>query len=192
MKNIQVIEKASTHLTAIDLESKLLQNYTIFITGPITDESVTTYQAELIYLISQITNPEKQHISIYINSPGGSVYSCLGLYDTIQYYIKRNYIIETKVIGLAASAAAIILLSGSKGHRYATFNSTILLHQPSSFTSGTVTDMKIDLQETERVKFILNEIIKTHASEQLIPFLERDKWFSSTDAKIFNIIDIIL
>lgn len=192
MDSRQIIKRSpSERMAVVDLESELLQSRIIFITGEIDEESVATYQAEIMYLASQITDKTKTSIKIYINSPGGSVYSCLGLYDIMQYYINKGYIIETKNIGLAASAAAIILMSGSKGKRTATKNSTIMLHQPSSGTVGTAKDMEIDIKEVLRLKEVLNGIISKHASEELVPFLERDKWMTAEEAKQYNIIDSI-
>jgi ATP-dependent Clp protease protease subunit len=117
MNSIGIIEPQGQHSQVIDLESKLLQNNIIFITDVFTSETVSTIQAELFYLTSKITPEESQFnpITIYINSPGGEVYCLLGLYDVIQLFIKQGYIIKTINIWIAASAAAIILLSGSKG-----------------------------------------------------------------------------
>lgn len=192
MNSIQVIESASNRMAVIDLESKLLQNNIVMMTDPIDTESVTAYQAELIYLTDKIKDKTKNTIKIYINSPGGDIYSCFGLYDVIQHYIKQGYIIETINVGLAASAAAIILLSGSKGHRFSMPNCSVLLHQPSSGTYGTITDMMIDLKEGERLKKKLNEIVEKKASPELINMMERDMWLSAEEALKMNVIDKIL
>ena len=180
MNSIGIIEPQVQHSQVIDLESKLLQNNIIFITDVFTSETVSTIQAELFYLTSKMTPEESQFnpITIYINSPGGEVYCLLGLYDVIQLFIKQGYIIKTINIGIAASAAAIILLSGSKGFRHCLPNSTVMLHQPSSGTIGTVTDMEIDLEESKRLKQALNEIVKKHASEELLPLMESCVYYS--------------
>jgi ATP-dependent Clp protease protease subunit len=193
MNSIGIIEPQGQHSQVIDLESKLLQNNIIFITDVFTSETVSTIQAELFYLTSKMTPEESQFnpITIYINSPGGEVYCLLGLYDVIQLFIKQGYIIKTINIGIAASAAAIILLSGSKGFRHCLPNSTVMLHQPSSGTVGTVTDMEIDLEESKRLKQALNEIIKKHASEELIPLMERDAYLTPEEAIKYGIIDSI-
>jgi ATP-dependent Clp protease protease subunit len=193
MNSIGIIEPQGQHSQVIDLESKLLQNNIIFITDVFTSETVSTIQAELFYLTSKMTPEESQFnpITIYINSPGGEVYCLLGLYDVIQLFIKQGYIIKTINIGIAASAAAIILLSGSKGFRHCLPNSTVMLHQPSSGTIGTVTDMEIDLEESKRLKQALNEIIKKHASEELIPLMERDAYLTPEEAIKYGIIDSI-
>ena len=181
-------------MVAIGLGSKLLQSRIIFISEEINAETVTRYQAQLIYLTSNMTNKEseKNPIQIYINSPGGEIYSALGLYDLMQKFISSGYIIKTVNVGLAASAAAIILMSGSKGYRHAMPNCRVLLHQPSSGTWGTVTDMKIDLEECDNIKSIINNIVLKHANQDLIPSMERDKWLSAKESLKYNIIDSIL
>lgn len=193
MNNIGIIEPQGQHSQVIDLESKLLQSNIIFLADEFTNESVSTIQAELFYLTSKMTPEESKEnpITLYINSPGGDVYCLLGLYDVMQLFIKQGYVIKTINIGIAASAAAVLLLSGSKGHRHCLPNSTVMLHQPSSGTFGTVTDMEIDVNETKRLKSTINEIIKKHASEDLIPLLERDSFFTPEEAMTYGIIDSI-
>ena len=119
----------------------------------------------------------------------GEVYSMLGLYDVIQRYIQEGYIIQTKAIGLAASAAALILLSGSKGYRSMSPHSKVMIHQPSSSTYGTITDMKIDLEENLRIKEELNEIIKKHSGQDLSNLMERNKWLTPEEALSYGLID---
>lgn len=193
MDSVQVIESASSRMAVIDLQSKLLQNNLIFITEEITESSVATYQAELLYLVSTLSPADSKDnpIKIYINSPGGECYSFLGLYDIMQNLINKGYVIETYNVGLAASAAAMILLTGTKGHRFCMPNSTVMLHQPTSGTWGKVTDMEIDVKESKRIKEALNEIVKKHASEDLVEKMERDYWLSAEEAKKYNVIDEI-
>lgn len=193
MESRQILERSNDRMAILDLESKLLQNRIIFITGEINEETVATYQAELMYLTSTIKNNEKEKypIRLYINSPGGECYSLLGLYDVIQTYIKEGYIIKTKVIGLAASAAAWLLLSGSKGNRSASPNSKIMLHQPSSGTWGTTTDMAIHIEESQKVKKTLLGLIEKHCGHDLSKELERDKWMTPEEALEYGIIDQI-
>ena len=193
MNTIGIIEPQGQHSQVIDLESKLLQNNIIFLADEFTNASVSTIQAELFYLTSKITPEESQTnpITIYINSPGGDAYCLLGLYDVIQLFIKQGYIIKTINIGIAASAAAILLLAGSKGHRHCLSHSTVMLHQPSSGTFGTVTDMEIDVNETKRLKTAINTIIEKHASKDLIPLLERDLFLTPSQALEYGIIDEI-
>lgn len=190
----QIIETGNTRMAVLDLESKLLQSRMLFITGPFDEESVSTWQAELLYLASKIKpeETEKKPIIMYINSPGGDAYSYLGLYGIMQQLIAKGYVISTRCIGLAASAGAYLLMAGSPGYRQILPEGTVLLHQPSSGTMGTVTDMEIDLKEGIRIKNVLNTIVKKHASEELIPMLERDAWLSPEDALKYKIVDKII
>lgn len=191
MNHVNVIEQASNRMAVLDLQSKLLQNNNLFLTEEVDRESVATLQAELFYLTSKMTPEESEvdPITIYINSPGGEVYSCLGLYDVMQLFINQGYVIRTINIGCAASAAAVILLSGSKGHRYCLPNSTVMLHQPSGGTYGPVTDMKIAVEEADRLKKIMNNIVKQHAGDEVVGLMERDAWISPEEALKFNLID---
>lgn len=184
-----ILEQTNTRTAQISLEAKLLQSNYIFLCGEIDTDMITECQCKLMYITSIINKTVP--IKICINSPGGSVYDCLGLYDLIQFYIKKGYIIETLNMGKACSAAAIIAMSGSPGHRYAFPNSTFLLHQPSSGTIGTVTDMTIELEECQRLKLVLEDIVRKHASSDLIPYMERDKYISVQEALKYNIIDAI-
>lgn len=193
MNHVNVIEQASNRMAVLDLQSKLLQNNNLFLTEEVDRESVATLQAELFYLTSKMTPEESEidPITIYINSPGGEVYSCLGLYDVMQLFINQGYVIRTINIGCAASAAAVILLSGSKGHRYCLPNSTVMLHQPIAGTYGTVTDMKIAVEEADRLKKIMNNIVRQHAGDEVVELMERDAWISPEEALKFNLIDEI-
>lgn len=194
MNSINVVERSTSQMVSLDLESKLLQSNIIFITEEITADSVATYQAELLYLTSNMTpeDSEENPIQIYINSPGGSCYSFLGLYDVMQKYIEKGYVIKTVNIGLAASAAAFILLAGSPGYRFVMPNCTTMLHQPSGWNWGTVTDMDICHKELLRLKEVLNNIVKKHADPSLIEFMERDKWLNAEEALQYKIVDKIL
>ena len=193
MNNVSIIEQAQSRMAVLDLQSKLLQNNNIFLTEEVNEHSISTIQAELFYLTSKMTPEESKNdpITIYINSPGGEVYSCLGLYDVMQLFINQGYVIRTINIGLAASAAAIILLAGSKGYRSCLPHSTTMLHQPSSGTYGTITDMKIAVEEGDRLKKLLNDIVTKHAGEQVVELMERDAWISPEEALKFNLIDEI-
>ena len=193
MHTIGIIEPQGQHSQVIDLASKLLQSGIIFINEEFTGQYVSKIQASLLYLKEVISPKESEEnpITIYINSPGGEIYSLLGLYDVMQSLIKDGYVIKTVNIGIAASAAAIILLAGSKGHRYCLSHTTVMLHQPSAGTYGTVTDMEIDVAESRRLKQDLNNIIKQHASEALIPLLERDAFLTPKQAVEYGIIDEI-
>ena len=193
MNNVSIIEQAQSRMAVLDLQSKLLQNNQIWFTEDVNEQSIATIQAQLFYLASKMTPEESKNdpITIYINSQGGEVYSCLGLYDVMQLFINQGYVIRTVALGLAASAAAIILLAGSKGYRSCTPHSTIMLHQPSSGTYGTITDMKIAVEEGDRLKKLLNDIVIQHAGEQVVELMERDAWISPDEALKFNLIDEI-
>ena len=193
MNNVSIIEQAQSRMAVLDLQSKLLQNNQIWFTEEVNEQSIATIQAELFYLASKMSPEDSKNdpITIYINSPGGEVYSCLGLYDVMQLFINQGYVIRTINIGLAASAAAVILLAGSKGYRYCLPHSTTMLHQPSSGTYGTITDMKIAVEEADRLKKLLNDIVIQHAGEQVVELMERDAWISPEEALKFNLIDEI-
>ena len=193
MNNVSIIEQAQSRMAVLDLQSKLLQNNQIWFTEDVNEQSIATIQAQLFYLASKMTPEESKNdpITIYINSPGGEIYSCLGLYDVMQLFINQGYVIRTINIGLAASAAAVILLAGSKGYRYCLPHSTTMLHQPSSGTYGTITDMKIAVTEGDRLKKLLNDIVIQHAGEQVVELMERDAWISPEEALKFNLIDEI-
>lgn len=191
MEPRQIVKRSSDRMISIDLESELLQNRILFITGIIDEETVATYQAELIYLASQITDKTKQVIKIYINSVGGDTYSFFGLYDIMQKLTEQGYIVQTKALGLAASAAAFILLSGSPGNRFASPHSRIMIHQPSSGYYGTITDMKIDLEEGLAVKNEVIKILNKHSHQDLSEIIERDKWLSPEEALKLGLIDAI-
>lgn len=185
---LNVLEQATQNLISINIYSKLLQNNIIFINEPICTRTVSDYQSQLLYLQSLGT----KKINIYINSPGGSIYDCLGLYDLIQNLKAKGIIIKTINVGLAASAAAVLLLSGSEGYRESLPNCRILLHQPSSETYGTITDMAIELTECQELKKILNNIIEKHTCKEVLNHIERDFWLDANKAKELKVIDKIL
>lgn len=187
---IEILEYGNQRAASINLYSKLLQNNIIFINGEFNTNSVTEWQAQLLYLKSTLQRGDT--INLYINSEGGEVYSCLGLYDLIQYTIKSGINVSTVNIAKAFSAAGYILMSGSPGLRQSLPNATTMLHQPSYGSYGTVTDMNIEMREGQRLKDTLNNIVKTHASTDLIELLEKDLYLTSQDMLNFNIIDHII
>lgn len=186
---VEILEYSNQRFACIDIYSKMLQNRIIFVNEEFNADTVSEWQAQLLYLAS--ISKEGDTIQMYINSPGGEVYSCLGLYDVMQSVIKRGINISTINIGLAASAASIILMSGSKGMRKSLPNATVLLHQPSGVSFGTVTDMEISTEESKRLKNVLSEIVKTHALEELVPLMERDYFLNAEEALKYNIIDAL-
>src|SRR5206468_204981 len=131
-------------------------------------------------------------IYFYINSPGGSVYDALAIYDTMQYVTND---IQTVGIGVQASAAAFLLSSGTKGKRYALPHATVMIHQPSSGTRGKVTDQEIDLRESLRIKHLLEEIMAKNTGQKTAKIhddMERDKWLNAEEAKQYGIVDEII
>jgi len=157
----------------------------------ISDETVSTYQAQLLYLMSKLSKGST--INIYINSPGGNVYAGLGLYDTINYAKNKGFIIKTINIGSACSMAALILMSGSKGYRYGTPNSSVLIHELSGGVFDKMSCMKDSIEEATRLQTALNNIIATNANPDLIEAcLRKDLWLDADKAISYNVIDSIL
>lgn len=182
---INVLEKNNQNISVIDLKSKLLENRIVLITEEITPELATEIQSILLYL-----STSKDPISIYINSPGGDVYSGLGIYDMIKLLQNKGIIIKTVNIGICASMASIILMSGSKGYRSSLLNSTIMLHTASTYTHGKVNDVEVDIKELRRIQDVLDNIIKTNCNADLVDKCKHhDLFLSSEEAKQFNIID---
>src|SRR5665213_658356 len=148
-----VIENEGRYERAYDIYSRLLKDRIIFLGSDVNEASSDVYKRQLLFL--QAEDPKKD-IFFYINSPGGSVYDALAIYDTMQYVTND---IQTVGIGVQASAAAILLSSGTKGKRFMLPNATAMIHQPSSGTRGKVTDQQIDLQESLRIKKLIEEIM---------------------------------
>lgn len=191
LNDIQVLENGQQNIACFNLQSKLLQNGIIMITDTIDSISVASYQAQLFYLLSLYK--EGDVITIYINSPGGSVYDGLGIIDTIRLVQKKGIIVRIINIGAACSMAALILMSGSVGHREATKNSSVMLHEISSFEYGKTSNLEDHMQEIKRLQDIVDSIIEENSSKELIKLSNRkDLWLSAEEAKNFNIIDNIL
>jgi ATP-dependent Clp protease protease subunit len=145
--------------------------------------------AQLLFL--QAEDPKKD-IFFYINSPGGSVYDALAIYDTMQYVTND---IQTVGIGVQASAAAFLLSSGTRGKRYMLPSATAMIHQPSSGTRGRVTDQEIDLRESLRIKKLLEEIMAKNTGQttkKIHEDMERDKWLTATEAKRYGLVDDVI
>jgi ATP-dependent Clp protease, protease subunit len=174
---------------AYDIYSRLLKDRIIFLGTPVDQHSANLIVAQLLFL--QAEDPKKD-IFFYINSPGGSVYDALAIYDTIQFVTND---VQTVGIGMQASAAAFLLSSGTPGKRFALPNSTIMIHQPSYGTRGKITDMEIDLKEGLRLKQRLNEIMAKNTGqkiERIQEDMERDHWMSADEAKKYGIVDKII
>ena len=168
--------------------ARLLKERIIFLGTDVNEASANIVVAQLLFL--QAEDPKKD-IYLYINSPGGSVYDALAIYDTMQYVSND---IQTVGIGVQASAAAFILSSGTKGKRFLLPNATVMIHQPSSGTQGKISDQEISLKEGLRLKKLLESIMAKNTGQSLAKIhddMERDKWLSAEDAKKYGIIDDI-
>lgn len=184
-----VVEQTSMGERAYDIYSRLLKERIVFLNDEVNHQTANLVIAQLLHLAYE--DPKKD-IQLYINSPGGSVYDGLAIHDTMQY-IKPD--VQTICIGLAASMGAYLLSAGTKGKRFALPHSKIMIHQPSSGTRGTVTDMQIDLEESLRVKKQLNEMLAKNTGQKLSKIeldVERDLWMPATDAKEYGIIDQVI
>jgi ATP-dependent Clp protease protease subunit len=184
-----VIENEGRYERAYDIYSRLLKDRIIFLGSDVNEATANLIVAQLLFLQAEDT---KKDIFFYINSPGGSVYDALAIYDTMQYVTND---IQTVGIGVQASAAAFLLSSGTAGKRFALPHSTVMIHQPSSGTRGKVTDQEIDLRESLRIKRLLEEIMAKNTGqkvEKIHEDMERDKWLTATEAKKYGIVDAII
>ena len=181
-----VIEQSGRGERSFDIYSRLLRDRVVFLVGPVTDQSANLVVAQLLFLESE--NPDKD-ISLYIDSPGGSVYAGLSIYDTMQF-IKPD--VSTICLGMAASMGAFLLASGAKGKRFALPNSRIIIHQPSGGTNGTAADIEIQAKEILELRSRLNTILSEHTGqsiEKIAVDTERDNFMSSAQAVEYGIID---
>ncbi len=184
-----VIEQDSHGERSFDIYSRLLKERIIFLGTPIYDDIANLVVAELIHLESE--DPDKD-ISIYVNSPGGSVYAGLTIYDTMQF-VKPE--IQTICVGTALSMAALLLAGGTKGKRMALPNAKVLLHQVSGGFEGQATDIEIQAREVISIKRRLEEIIALHTEqplEKVSKDMERDYFLSADEAKEYGIIDRVI
>ena len=185
-----VVEQTSRGERAFDIYSRLLNERVIFLGTPVDDQIANLIVAQLLHLESE--DPDKD-ISIYINSPGGSVYAGLAIYDTMNF-IKPD--VQTVCIGQAASAAAILLAAGTKGKRLALPNSRILIHQPyTEGTFGQTSDIEIQANEILRMRELLEKMISDHSGrsiEEVSKDIERDKILTADGAVEYGLIDAIL
>ncbi|MDB5505662.1 MAG: clpP [Devosia sp.] len=181
-----VVEQTNRGERAFDIYSRLLKERIIFVTGVVEDNMATLIQAQLLFLESE--NPKKE-ISLYINSPGGVVSAGLGIYDTMQFIRPP---VATLVTGQAASMGSLLLAAGEAGMRASLPNSRIMVHQPSGGYQGQVTDILIHAKEVEGLKRRLNQIYEKHTGrtyEEIENALERDRFLSAEEAKVFGLID---
>lgn len=184
-----VVENEGRYERAYDIYSRLLKERIIFLGSDVNEASANVIVAQLLFLQAEDANKD---IFLYINSPGGSVYDALAIYDTMQYITCD---VQTVGIGVQASAAAFLLSSGTKGKRQLLQNSTVMIHQPSSGTRGKVTDQEIDLKESLRIKHLLEEIMARNTgqkAEKIHIDMERDKWLTAKEALDYGIVDKIV
>ncbi|MEQ9116025.1 MAG: ATP-dependent Clp protease proteolytic subunit [Rickettsiales bacterium] len=185
-----VVEQTNRGERSYDIFSRLLKERIIFVTGPIHDTMASLVVAQLLFLEAE--NPEKD-ISIYVNSPGGSVTSGLAMYDTMQY-IKPK--ISTLCVGMAASAGSLLLMAGEKGKRYSLPNAKIMIHQPHiSGMRGQTTDIEIHAKDLIDTKKRLNKIYADHTGQKqstIDETMERDRFFNPDEALKFGLIDKVI
>lgn len=183
-----VIEQTDRGERSYDIYSKLLEERVIFLSGEINDAVANTVIAELIYLESK--DAEKD-ISLYINSPGGSVSAGLAIYDTMNY-IKCD--VSTICVGLAASMGALLLASGAKGKRYALPNAEIMIHQPLGGTQGQASDIQIQAKQILKSKEKLNKILALNTGKKLKQIendTDRDNYMTADEAREYGLIDCV-
>ncbi|MCS6991806.1 MAG: ATP-dependent Clp endopeptidase proteolytic subunit ClpP [Chitinophagales bacterium] len=184
-----IIEERPLNVAQLDVFSRLMMDRIIFLGDPITDYVANVVQAQLLFLESV---DARRDIQIYINSPGGSVYAGLGIYDTMQYVYPDLSVICT---GMAASMAAILLCSGTKGKRYALRHARVMIHQPMGGAEGQASDIEIVAREIVRMKKELYEIIAHHTGqpyEKVEKDGDRDFWMMADEAKAYGMIDEVL
>jgi ATP-dependent Clp protease protease subunit len=185
-----VVENTPRGERAFDIYSRLLKDRIVFLGTPIDDGVANVIMAQLLHLEGE--DPDKD-INMYINSPGGSTYALMAIYDTMQF-IKAD--VSTYCMGLAASAAAVLLAGGTKGKRFALPHSRVMLHQPHiSGLAGQATDIEIHAREILKTREEINEILVQHTNHDMARVsddTERDYWMSAEESKAYGVIDEVL
>ncbi len=187
--NPTIIEERQLNVAQMDVFSRLMMDRIIFLGTEVNDYTANVIQAQLLYLDN--ADPGKD-ISIYINSPGGSVYAGFGIYDTMQYV---GCDVSTMCTGMAASMAAVLLVAGAEGKRYALPHSRVMIHQPMGGMQGQASDIEIAAKEILKVKAELYQIIADHskrAVEDIERDSDRDKWMTASEALNYGMIDRVL
>ncbi len=187
--NPTIIEERQLNVAQMDVFSRLMMDRIIFLGTEVNDYTANVIQAQLLFLSS--TDAEKD-ISIYLNSPGGSVYAGLGIYDTMQYVQSS---VSTICTGMAASMAAVLLVAGTEGKRYALPHSRVMIHQPMGGMQGQASDMEITVNEIKKLKDELYTIISDHSHqpiEKVTADCDRDHWMTAQEALDYGMIDKIL
>ena len=184
-----IIEERQLNVAQMDVFSRLMMDRIIFLGTGINDQVANIVQAQLLFLESA---DAKKDIQIYMNSPGGSVYAGLGIYDTMQVVAPD---VATICTGMAASMGAVLLCAGAKGKRSALKHSRVMIHQPMGGAQGQASDMEITLQEILKLKKELYEIIANHSGQEFDKVehdSDRDYWMTSEEAKAYGMIDEVL
>jgi ATP-dependent Clp protease protease subunit len=184
-----VVEQSGRGERSYDIYSRLLKERVIFLVGPVNDQSANLIVAQLLFLESE--NPDKD-VALYINSPGGSVYAGMAIYDTM-HFIKPE--VSTLCTGLAASMGAFLLAAGNKGKRFSLPNSRIMIHQPSGGAQGQATDIQIQAREILDLRSRLNDMLAKNTGqsiERIEVDTERDNFMSAEDAATYGLIDKVL
>jgi ATP-dependent Clp protease protease subunit len=184
-----ILEERQLNVTQMDVFSRLMMDRIIFLGSPIDDYVANVIQAQLLFLDS--SDPGKD-ISIYLNTPGGSVYAGLGIYDTMQFISSK---VATICTGMAASMGAVLLVAGEKGKRSALKHSRIMIHQPMGGAQGQASDIEITAREIQKLKKELYTIIADHSGnsfDRIEKDSDRDYWMTSFEAKEYGMIDEVL
>jgi ATP-dependent Clp protease protease subunit len=184
-----IIEERQLNVAQMDVFSRLMMDRIIFLGDAVYDTNANIIQAQLLFLQSA---DSKRDIQIYINSPGGSVYAGLGIYDTMQYISPD---VATICTGMAASMAAVLLVAGTKGKRAALPHSRVMIHQPSGGAQGVASDMEISLREMLKIKKELYDILVSHSGqtyEWVEKASDRDYWMIASEAKDYGMVDEVL
>lgn len=184
-----VVEQTGRGERAYDIYSRLLKDRIVFVGAPVDDQMANLVVAQLLFL--QAEDPDKE-VSVYINSPGGSVTAGLAIYDTMQH-IKPP--VSTICVGLAASIAAVILAGGTKGRRFCLPNAKTLIHQPLGGVHGQATEVQIAAREIIRTKELINKILAKHTGQPLEKIerdTDRDFWMTAEESKAYGLVDDIL
>ena len=184
-----IIEERQLNVAQMDVFSRLMMDRIIFLGTDVNDYTANVIQAQLLYLDS--ADPGKD-VSIYINSPGGSVYAGLGIYDTMQYISSD---VATICTGMAASMAAVLLVAGTQGKRFALRHSRVMIHQPMGGAQGQASDIEITAREIQKLKKELYHIIADHSGqpfEKVERDSDRDYWMTAEEAKEYGMIDEVL
>ena len=184
-----IIEERPMNVAVLDVYSRLMMDRIIFLGYPISDEVANIITAQLLFLDS---TDRSRDIQMYINSPGGSVYSGMGVYDTMQYVTPD---VSTICIGVAASMAAVLMCAGAHGKRTALKHSRIMMHQPSAGAGGQASDIEITVAQVKKLKHELYEVVSQHSGqtvEKIASDFDRDYWMTATEAKDYGLVDEVL